>query len=69
MRHFQDQCESRPDVFIRYEFPERNDEARAAVAKVLGAPTEVLVVMRNVREHTTDVSADLRLCAERHHWD
>ena len=42
-RQLQDSCESRPDWFIRYEFPKKNDEAREAVAKILGVGAEVRI--------------------------
>ncbi|CAK3811454.1 PLP-dependent transferase [Lecanosticta acicola] len=56
-RKFQDDCEARPDQFIRYEFPRRNDEARGAVAGILGVDSETCVFVPNA---TTGVNTVLR---------
>jgi hypothetical protein len=34
MRAYQDAAESRPDQFIRYDYPKLLDESREAIAKV-----------------------------------
>lgn len=57
MRRFQDAAESRPDSFIRYEYPVLLDEAREAIAKLLNAPSETLVFLPNA---TTGVNTVLR---------
>ncbi|WZH43294.1 pyridoxal phosphate-dependent transferase [Fusarium acuminatum] len=46
-REYQDASESRPDPFIRYEYPKLLDESRAAVAKLLNAPVEGVVFVSN----------------------
>ncbi|EGP83842.1 unnamed protein product [Zymoseptoria tritici ST99CH_3D1] len=56
-RHFQDQCESRPDWFLRYELPQRINESRTAIAEYLNAPVEACVFVPNA---TTGVNAVLR---------
>ncbi|KAH8651061.1 pyridoxal phosphate-dependent transferase [Xylariales sp. PMI_506] len=47
LRHYQDKFEARPDPFTRYELPNLLDEARAAVAEVLNAPTDTVVFVPN----------------------
>ncbi|CAJ2512528.1 Uu.00g055430.m01.CDS01 [Anthostomella pinea] len=47
MRHYQDLAEAMPDGFIRYELPKILDESRAAVAKLLNAPTDTVVFVPN----------------------
>jgi len=49
-------CESAPDPFIRYTYPNLLDESRAAVAKVLNAPVEGVVFVPNA---TTGVNTVL----------
>ena len=56
-RELLDQCEARPDVFIRYTYPKLLDESRAAVAKVLNAPIETVVYVPNA---TSGVNTVLR---------
>ncbi|KAM5354164.1 hypothetical protein ACJ41O_000814 [Fusarium nematophilum] len=46
-RAYQEASESRPDVFIRYEYPKLLDESRAAVAEILNAPLEGTVFVSN----------------------
>jgi selenocysteine lyase/cysteine desulfurase len=46
-REYQDLCESRPDLFIRYIYPKLLDESRAAVAQLLNAPVETIVYVSN----------------------
>lgn len=46
-RGYQDACEARPDVFIRYEYPKLLDESRAAVAKIVNAPEDTVVFVGN----------------------
>lgn len=57
LRYFQDQCEGRPDWFIRYEYPRRLDESRAAIAKLINAPIEACVFVSNA---TTGINTILR---------
>ncbi|KAK0621975.1 pyridoxal phosphate-dependent transferase [Bombardia bombarda] len=47
LRGYQDLVESRPDQFIRYDFPLLIDESRAAVAAVLRVPTPTVVFVSN----------------------
>lgn len=46
-RHVLDLCESAPDLFIRYTFHQLLDENRLAVAKILHAPVENVVLVPN----------------------
>ncbi|SPO06492.1 related to isopenicillin N epimerase [Cephalotrichum gorgonifer] len=46
-RFYQDECEARPDSFIRYEYPKLLDEARAAVAEIIHAPVDSVVFLSN----------------------
>ncbi|KAK6853633.1 Hercynylcysteine sulfoxide lyase [Apiospora arundinis] len=47
LRKYQDRAASRPDPFLRYEQPKLLDESREAVAKVLRAPAETVVLVPN----------------------
>ncbi|GAM84551.1 hypothetical protein ANO11243_025470 [Dothideomycetidae sp. 11243] len=66
-RKYQDACEQRPDVFIRYTFPRLLSASRAAIASHLSAPKSTVVyvsnatlalntVLRNLRYETGDVA-------------
>lgn len=57
LRHYQDLAEARPDGFIRYDYPALLDQSRAAVAKVLNAPTETCTFLSNA---TTGINTVLR---------
>ncbi|KAF2161163.1 hypothetical protein M409DRAFT_69998 [Zasmidium cellare ATCC 36951] len=57
LRHYQDECEARPDWFIRYKYPRSNDSSRAAIAKLINAPVETCVFVPNA---TTGVNTILR---------
>ncbi|KAH7071961.1 pyridoxal phosphate-dependent transferase [Paraphoma chrysanthemicola] len=57
LRSYQDAAEARPDSFIRYEYPKVLDQSRAAMAKLLNAPTQTLVFVPNA---TTGVNTVLR---------
>ncbi|KAI1206083.1 PLP-dependent transferase [Annulohypoxylon truncatum] len=54
---FQDLAEARPDQFIRYEAPDILNESREAVAKLLNAPTDTVVLVPNA---TVGVNTVLR---------
>jgi selenocysteine lyase/cysteine desulfurase len=56
-RAYQDAQEARPDIFIRYTYPQLLDESRASVAKLLNAPVETVVFVPNA---TTGVNTVLR---------
>jgi hercynylcysteine S-oxide lyase len=56
-RAYQDECESRPDPFIRYAYPKLLDESRGAIAKLLNAPIETIVFVPNA---TTGINTVLR---------
>lgn len=43
MRRVQDATEARPDVFIRYDYPERLNKSRAAVSKLLNVDVDEVV--------------------------
>ncbi|KAI1134761.1 PLP-dependent transferase [Hypoxylon sp. FL0543] len=57
MRQYQDRAEAKPDQFIRYETPDILNESRAAVARLLNAPTDTVVFVSNA---TTGVNIVLR---------
>ncbi|KAK4156115.1 putative L-cysteine desulfhydrase [Chaetomidium leptoderma] len=57
LRGYQDQAEARPDPFIRYEYPKLLDESRAAIAQLLGVPTDTAVFVPNA---TAGVNTVLR---------
>ncbi|KAI4650130.1 uncharacterized protein J4E78_008412 [Alternaria triticimaculans] len=57
MRDFQDECEGRPDPFIRYRYPVILDEAREDMAKLLNTPSSTLVFVPNA---STGVNTVLR---------
>ncbi|KAF7543726.1 hypothetical protein G7Z17_g10509 [Cylindrodendrum hubeiense] len=46
-REYQDASETRPDVFIRYEYPKLLDQSRDAVAKIINAPDNTCVFVPN----------------------
>jgi selenocysteine lyase/cysteine desulfurase len=54
---FRDQCESHPDPFIRYLYPQQLDTSRAAIASFLHVPRETCVFVPNA---TTGVATILR---------
>lgn len=56
-RELQDQTEARADYFIRYTFPDLLDQAREAVAPLLGVATDEVVFIPNV---TTGMNTVLR---------
>ncbi|KAI1108646.1 PLP-dependent transferase [Nemania sp. NC0429] len=62
MRHHQDLSEAMPDGYIRYEYPIVLDECRAAMARLVKAPTDTIVFVSNA---TTGVNVVLRNLA----WD
>jgi hypothetical protein len=43
LRKFQDACEERPDVFIRYEYTDRLDESRHKMAEYLNVDVDEVV--------------------------
>ncbi|KAI2605630.1 PLP-dependent transferase [Hypoxylon sp. NC1633] len=57
LRQYQDLAEASPDRFIRYETAEILHESRAALAKLLHAPTDTVVLVPNT---TTGVNTILR---------
>jgi len=57
MRSFQDRAEAAPDAFIRYEYPKLLDQSRAALARLLKAPADTIVLVPNA---TTAVNTVLR---------
>ncbi|KAI0875894.1 pyridoxal phosphate-dependent transferase [Hypoxylon argillaceum] len=57
MRHHQDLYESKPDSYLRYEYPAVLDESRAAMAKLVNAPVDTVVFVSNA---TTGVNVVLR---------
>ncbi|KAF2964404.1 hypothetical protein GQX73_g9161 [Xylaria multiplex] len=57
MRHHQDLCEAAPDSFVRYEYPIILDDSRAAMAKLVNAPTDTIVFVPNA---TTGVNTVLQ---------
>lgn len=61
LRHYQDEAEARPDRFIRYDFPRLLDASREAVAALLRAPPETVVLVPNATEGVNTVLKNL-------HW-
>lgn len=57
MRSFQDEAEAKPDVLIRYTFPERLNQIRVTLGKMLNVPTDELVIVPNA---TTGFNSILR---------
>ncbi|KAG9888416.1 hypothetical protein KCU86_g18564, partial [Aureobasidium melanogenum] len=57
LRQSQDDCEARPDSFIRYTYPRALDVSREAVAKLVNAPVDACVFVPNA---TTGVNTVLR---------
>lgn len=49
--------EARPDVFVRYQYPNMLDKSRAAIAGFLGVPTDDIVLVQNA---TTAINVVLR---------
>lgn len=47
LRSFQDEAEAKPDSFIRYDYPDRLNEIRATLGKILNAATDELVIVPN----------------------
>ena len=60
LRELQDQCEARPDVFIRYEYPKLLDDSRTAVASYLNVPVEEVVLVPNASVATNIVLRNLK---------
>lgn len=60
LRFYQDACEARPDAFIRYEYPKLLDESRAAVAGVLNAPVDDVVLVSNATVGVNTVVRNLK---------
>jgi hercynylcysteine S-oxide lyase len=56
-REIQTLADSKPDTFIRYDLPQLLDKSRAAVAPLLGVPTDEVVFVPNA---TTAVNTVLR---------
>jgi selenocysteine lyase/cysteine desulfurase len=57
MRSYQDQCEARPDDFIRYQYPSLLDKSREALSTLLKVPAETVVFVPNA---TTGMNTVLR---------
>ncbi len=49
--------EARPDVFVRYQYPNMLDQSRAAIASFLGVPVDEVVLVQNA---TTAINIVLR---------
>ncbi|EQK99883.1 aminotransferase family protein (LolT) [Ophiocordyceps sinensis CO18] len=59
LRHYQDATEACPDKFIRYDYPSLLDESRAAVAAVVNAPVETVVLVTNATDGVNTVFRNL----------
>lgn len=57
MRSYQEKAEAAPDKFIRYDYPRLLGDSRAALAKLLHAPEETIVLTPNA---TTGINTVLR---------
>lgn len=60
LRYYQDACEGRPDAFIRYEYPKLLDESRAAVAGLLNASDDDVVLVSNATVGVNTVVKNLK---------
>src|SRR4051812_13557757 len=47
LRSFQEKTEATPDQFICYEYPKLLDETRGAIATILNAPRDNVVLVSN----------------------
>lgn len=59
-RELQEQCEARPDVFIRYDYPKLLDSSRAAIASYLAVSVEDIVLVPNASVATNIVLRNLK---------
>lgn len=59
LRAYEDECEERPDRFIRYDGFKPLDESRAAVAKLVNAPVDDVVFVTNATEGVNTVLRNL----------
>jgi len=57
LREVQALSETRPDVFVRYQYPNMLDQSRAAIASFLGVPVDEVVLVQNA---TTAINIVLR---------
>lgn len=57
LRSFQDASEARPDQFIRYDLPHHLSASRAALAHLVNAPVDTVVLVPNA---TTGINTVLR---------
>ncbi|KAF2154274.1 PLP-dependent transferase [Myriangium duriaei CBS 260.36] len=59
-RHYQDACEAKPDVFIRYTFPRLLSASRSVIASYLSAPKSDVVYVGNATIALNTVLRNLR---------
>lgn len=59
LRGYQDRYEHRPDQFIRYELPGLINKSRAALAKLLRAPEDTIVMVANATTGINTVLSNL----------
>ncbi|KAL2753148.1 hypothetical protein ACRALDRAFT_2113136 [Sodiomyces alcalophilus JCM 7366] len=57
LREYRDRADAVPDIFLRYEYPRKLDESRAAIAELVNAPLDTVVFVPNA---TTGVNVVLR---------
>lgn len=57
LRKSQDDCEARPDAYIRYDYPKALDVAREAIARLVNVPAETCILVPNA---TTGLNTVLR---------
>lgn len=60
LRRYQDQAEAKPDHFIRYDQPKLVDKSRAALAKLLHAPEDTIVMIQNATTGVHTVLSNLQ---------
>lgn len=63
-RHYQDLAEGRPDQFILYDYVDRLDESREAIAGVVKAPVEAVVFVGNATDGVNTVLRNLQWNAD-----
>lgn len=58
-KEYSNLCESSPDLYIRYTYPKLLDKSRAAIAKVLNAPTDTVVFVPNATTGVNTVISNI----------
>ena len=64
MRHYQTQCELRPDAFIRFERPQLINESRQALASLVNAPPNTVAFVSNTTEGVNAILRNMKWAAK-----